>query len=97
MTREFKLTKTQKNDLLADGYHKSDLLQIEQGVNLGIFTHNKNKKEKAITWEKALDILGEDKFLSGISRASFHWNCCRYIDDNKQDEFVYFDFSKLFK
>jgi hypothetical protein len=48
---------------------------------------------KKISQEKALEILGREEYLSGISRSAFHWSAVR--DNN--GETVYFDSSKLFE
>ena len=44
---------------------------------------------------QALEILGEKKFLSGISRSAYHYTAARETEDG---EFVvYFDSSVLFR
>ena len=51
--------------------------------------------EKRISADKAFEILGERKFLSGISRSAFHYTSARKSEDEKYT--VHFDSSKLFR
>ncbi|MDA3053258.1 hypothetical protein OFO01_07160 [Campylobacter sp. JMF_01 NE2] len=88
--KKFVLTQEDKEYLLKYGNLEQDLEQIEQGINVGVFKY-KNRK---ISYKKAIELLGRDEFLSGASRASFHWNTSR--ETLNGDENVDFDFSDLF-
>lgn len=87
-----KLTKKEKEIILAMGYENSDLQQIEEVQNAIKLTDEKNK---IVGKKKARTILGLEKYLSGLARASFHWSALRKTDDEKQ--FIYFDAHNYFK
>lgn len=83
-----KLLKEDKKMLLNWGYLEEDLKQIQRAINKTNYILTDKQTENKITSEKAKDILGTEKFLSGISRSAFHWSAMR---DN-----IYFDSRKLF-
>lgn len=85
-----KLTKSDIEKLLKWGHLESDINQLEQAANICVYT---DKNEKRISCKKAIDMLGREVWLSGISRAAFHWDCGRGEGDN----YVGFDCSKIFK
>lgn len=93
MAKTFKLTNKQKEVLLDWGHKEYEFNQIEECVNTGIITNEVTHRK--ISWKTAIKKIGEREFLSGISRAAFHWTAMRNSDDNK--ECVYFDFSNYFK
>ena len=96
---EFKLTEKDKKTLLEWGYLKEDLQQIEDGANIGTitFTYKHRRVEHEITPQKAIRIIGREQFLSGLSRAAFHWSAIEYVRDNDKNGFVYFHMDELFE
>ena len=91
-----KITKERKQILLGFGETEESIPQIREALKKTVYTLlDPEGVEKRISAEKALDILGERTFLSGISRSAFHWTAARESEDGKQK--VYFDSSKLFR
>ena len=86
-----KFTKNHENFLKEIGYKKEDLPQIKRAKRVLKLTDGHGKK---ITNEKAVEILGENDFLSGLARSAFHWTAYR---ENENGESVLFDASKLFE
>lgn len=89
-----KLSKEHQEIILNFGYTELDLAQIEKALkytDLELYDQNKNEK---ITIDKAIEILGEELFLSGICRSAFHWSATR---ESKKGQKVYFNSSRLFK
>ena len=83
--------------ILNFGYPKKDLEQIEAALSktdFELYYDNGNIEDEAITIDKAIEILGEELFLSGICRSAFHWSATREI---KKGQKVYFNSSRLFK
>ena len=90
------------------GHEEDDIPQIERALNMTKYTvGNANKLDNdtieipdeeddvEITAQEAREILGDEKFLSGLSRSAFHRNSGRWnYDDTK---YVSFDSSKLFE
>lgn len=113
MKNNYKLTKKDKEILLDCGYLQKDLSQIEEGINIGKITHKKrikgtrDYKEKEIGIKTAIKYIGKEQFLYSCGRASFHWSTGEQIKDCSEkdnpylwgysDEYIYFDFSKLFE
>lgn len=90
------LSKQNKEIILSFGYPKEDLKQIEKALkytDFEILTPAFNK-DKKIDIQKAIEILGEKQFLSGMCRSAFHWSAVR---EGKNKERIYFNSSKLFK
>jgi hypothetical protein len=85
-----KLTSGDKELLIKWGHNEEDLNQIEEAITKTVYEMNGKK----ITIDKAIDILGRETYLSGISRSAFHWSACR---ENEKGQEIYFDSSKLFK
>ena len=86
--REFHLTDDDKKTLLGWGYLEEDLEQIEMECNYCVFTQQfKNKPEKELTRDEVIKKLGRKRFLSGIGRTAFHWNCGR----DKGNIYVHFE------
>lgn len=90
--RQFALDQGMRNILRGWGYPEDELPQIEEAANRGKFILD---EDKAINAHQALELLGEEIFLSGLGRAAFHWTCDRYTPDNKHR--ISFDASILFK
>lgn len=89
-----KLSATDKDILKKWGHSDSDLLQIQDAINVTVYTLDTGNGKKQITANKARNILGDEIFLSGISRSAFHWNCGRESGDG---QYISFDSSRLFK
>ena len=85
-----KLNKEDKALLKEWGHLESDLEQIEEATRKTKYELN----DKNISTKKAIEILGREKYLSGISRSAFHWTALRSNDNN---ESVFFNSSKLFE
>lgn len=85
-----KLTSKDKELLTEWGHREEDLNQIERATTKTTYETNGKK----ISVNEALDVLGRETYLSGISRSAFHWSSCR---ENEKGQMVYFDSSKLFK
>ena len=86
-----KLTKKEKEILLSFGHLPEDFPQIEYAMAKTIYILNDNEK---ITIKKAKELLGIEKFLSGISRSAFHYTSTRITDNN---DVISFDSSKIFE
>ncbi len=85
-----KLNKEDKELLIEWGYLDEDLDQIERATTKTVYEIN----DKKISAKKAIELLGREKYLSGIGRSAFHWSATRSNDNN---ETVFFDSSKLFE
>ena len=90
--KPYRLTDDDKLTLLSWGHPESDFAQIEEAANRSTYILD---GEKAINVWEAIEILGKETFLSGISRSAFHYNCGRYDKDEKHK--VSFDSSVLFR
>lgn len=90
------------------GHTDEDIPQIEEALNTTKYTlgnagvsDNDNIKipdeedDVEISAQEAREILGDETFLSGLSRSAFHWTSGRWSADNTK--YVSFDSSKLFK
>lgn len=86
------LSSEQKKLILSFGYPKEDLNQIEKALKYTDFQQLPD--DENITIEKAVEILGEKTFLSGMCRSAFHWSAVR---ESEKGEKVYFNSSRLFK
>jgi len=87
-----KFTKEDKELLKSWGHREEDLNQLERATGTTKTTYEMNGKKISI--DEAIEILGRETYLSGISRSAFHWSACR---ENEKGQRVYFDSSKLFK
>ena len=74
-----------------------DLRQIEDAADVTTYTLYKgDKKEGRISRTKAIELCGREKWLSGLSRAAFHWTAMREVK-GKENEYVGFDARRLFR
>lgn len=85
-----KLNKKQKDLILSWGYNKEDIPQIEDAIRRSTYTVD----DKTTTSTEAIKILGEEDFLSGISRSAFHFTSCR---ESAAGTSVYFNSSVIFR
>lgn len=90
------------------GHTDEDIPQIEEALNVTKYTLGNASKSSdgvieipdeqddiEITAQEAREILGDEKFLSGLSRSAFHYTSGRWSDDDTK--YVSFDSSKLFE
>lgn len=87
-----KLTKEDKELLTKRGYEESDFPQIERAFNKRVTTYQMGGKP--ISREEAIEALGWERYLSGISRSAFHYTAAR---ETKNGCSILFDSSNLFK
>lgn len=109
-----KLTEIDKKQLKKNGYIESDFPQIERAMQKSKTTYKavdmRTGKRETISREQAIEILGRETWLSGISRSAFHWTAQRdnmrgyfkpksadYVVTQMPTQIVYFDSSNLFK
>ena len=60
-------------------------------------TDYKQEIRKKISREEAIEILGRERWLSGMQRCAFHCSAVRYQGDGREDDlFVLFDAYKFF-
>lgn len=94
-----KLTKQDKELLVRWGERPDDIAQIGRASKSNILELKlkdlETDKEKKIGQREAIKILGRETFLSGLSRAAFHWSSSRKSEDEKFG--VSFYCGKLFK
>ena len=93
-----KLTNKDKEILRQFGDEEADFEQIERAIGKTTYTlwsikNGKNVGTK-ITAKKAIELLGREKFLSGISRSAFHWSAGQDTDDGRE---ICFNSSRLFR
>jgi hypothetical protein len=93
-----KLTKADKEYLKNIGYiDVGDFEQIEKASGKTTYTlcDGFSGEETLINTDKAIELLGRETYLSGISRSAFHWSAVR--DTKQYGVSVYFDSSKFFR
>ena len=76
----FALTDEDKETLKRYGHDPRDFKQIEQCANESVYVLD---YKESVPIEKALELLGRETFLSGISRSAFHWTAARETPDGK--------------
>ncbi len=76
----FALTDEDKETLKRYGHDPRDFEQIEQCANKSVYVLD---YKESVPIEKALELLGRETFLSGISRSAFHWTAARETPDGK--------------
>lgn len=87
-----KLTDEDKTLLIKWGHSERDIAQIEEATAVTAYRINYGKR---ISRDKAIELLGRERYLSGISRSAFHFSASRDIGDS--GDVVHFDSSRLFK
>lgn len=89
------LTKSDIDTLKKWGVLETDLSQINYAItHTDYYLCNEGGKEVKITHKQARKMLGDELFLSGISRSSFHFTSLRELTPQQS---IYFDSSKMFK
>lgn len=86
------LTKSDQDYLISLGHITNDLPQIEEAMREYMTTYTMGSKR--ITRQEAIEQLGRQKYLSGLSRSAFHYSAVQYTSNNIP---IYFDSSKLLK
>lgn len=90
-----KFTKDQKEILKARNFTDTDIKQIERATIKTVYMHITEDGKEKISIHKAIELLGIEDFLSGISRSAFHYTATRQIGD--MPDYVSFDSRKLFQ
>lgn len=90
-----RLTAADKKILLEWGFLEKDFQQIEEALQK---SKTKYKlRDKPISREEAIRLLGQRLYLSGIARSAFHYTAVRAVPMSISSETVYFDSSNLFR
>ena len=105
---DLKLSDSDIEYLKKIGHTEEDIPQIEDALNNTIYTLGNAGKSSdgnieipdeqddvEITAQEAREILGDEKFLSGLSRSAFHYTSGRWNNDDTK--YVSFDSSKIFE
>lgn len=87
-----RLTEEDKLYLAELGYDAADCRQIESASACKMTVYK--YKERRISQERAIELLGRADFLSGLARSAFHWSAVRETGDG---ELVMFDSSVFFR
>lgn len=87
---DFKLTRKDMAVLRSWGYDRKDYKQINECANCCVYTDDRNH---TMSYKEVIEILGREEFLSGISRAAFHWTAGRGENEN----YVFFNCSNYFR
>lgn len=93
-----KLTKEDKKRLLEMGHPEEELEHLQKAANIAkykIYANSDDERDKRIGAREAVALLGRDTWLSGISRAAFHWDCARTTLDGRHE--IDIDCSALFR
>lgn len=87
-----KLTKEDEQYLLELGNKKEDLKQLNDAYKECVYWLCKGAtKQRRISRTNAIELLGREKFLSGISRSAFHMTAWRDINEESA---ILFDLTK---
>lgn len=89
-----RLTSEDKTLLRQWGYDDKDFPQIELAMQAHCTKYK--LRNKVISHEQALDLLGRRKYLSGIARSAFHFTAARTIGESEESGVIQFDSSRLF-
>jgi hypothetical protein len=96
MTKDMKLSASDKKVLLQFGYCEQDLAQIEEAIEKTeyILCDRNGNGEKKISPLEAQKRLSQKSFLSGLSRSAFHASAAREYGKRKT---IFFDSRALWK
>ena len=89
--KNMKLTKKDKEHLYKLGHSLEEVKQIEHCIR---HTSYLNEECKKISRKVAIERIGRECWLNGISRSAFHWTSTQVNNDT--NEIVYFDSSAFF-
>ena len=90
------MTKYQEDYFKAHGENESSFRQINEAMRRTKYTLVTPYASRKIRKEEAVEILGEDLYLSGIQRSAFHGTATREVMGG-EFRMVYFDSSALWK
>lgn len=96
----YKFTDAEKGYLLQKIYggnrknFKADFPQIELAADIASYYYYEDEREVYIDRNQARRMLGTETWLSGISRAAFHWTASREAVGGQT---IFIDCSPLFK
>lgn len=90
------MTKYQEDYFKAHGEDESSFRQINEAMRRTKYTLITPHTSKKIKKDEAMQILGEDLYLSGIQRSAFHGTATREVMGG-EFRMVYFDSSALWK
>ena len=86
-----KLTQEDKATLMSFGHREGDLRQLQEAANKCRYSDENGNR---LYFHQVLERISRHEWLTGISRAAFHWSCGRgEIGKN----YVSFDCSSLFR
>lgn len=77
----FTFTKKDIKLLKKWGYPIKDIAQMQAAMRIRGFIVFKDDKDKRVSRKKVINELGKREFLSGLSRACFHWDAYRKTDE----------------
>ena len=87
-----KLTEDDKQQLRDWHVDERDFEQIERALSVSMTKYELNGKP--ISRQKAIELLGQKVYLSGILRSAFHYTAAR---ETKAGDSVFFDSHNLFR
>ena len=90
------MTKYQEDYFKAHEEDESSFRQINEAMRRTKYTLVTPYASRKIRKEEAVEILGEDLYLSGIQRSAFHGTATREVMGG-EFRMVYFDSSALWK
>ncbi|MGN0130693.1 MAG: hypothetical protein ACI4CE_07395 [Methanomethylophilus alvi] len=96
----YKFTEAEKDYIFNHVYcgnrknFKADLPQIESAVDVAAYYYYEGEREVYIGRDEARRMLGTEEWLSGVSRAAFHWTASREAVGGQT---IFIDCSQLFK
>ncbi len=85
-----KLTENDKVLLRSWNFSESDIAQIEEATGKTVYTLDGRR----ISAKRAIELLGREAYLSGISRSAFHFSSVRLTCEGDE---IFFDSSRLFR
>lgn len=90
----FHLNRQERQILRTDGYSTSDIAEIIQVAGKIIITIPSEKHTATISHKQARDLLGTERFLSGIAWSTFNWAATRECPDGTR---IRFDASRIYE
>ena len=90
------MTKYQEEYFKAHGEDEKNFRQLNEAMRRTKYTLVTPYTSRKIRKEEAVEVLGEDEYLSGIQRSAFHGTATRKVM-GKPFQMVLFDSSALWK
>ena len=78
--KKYVMTEEDKQYFLRQGYKVKDMANIQKCINSVRLVMTNGYGEQQITPKNAINVLGREKFLSGVDRAMGHMTCARASD-----------------